>query len=424
MRRGRMAAGGTGLESGFTALVDRMTQAMPALGPKGIVIGPSHVVRWRHAHRQGILPGPFDSTHFIGEGGLPVWHRGSFDAVLEHHRPGRRVFFILPDFRFGNSVRTQKHVSCGQFYAGHSLIRPEFITPGNDALMYRHHVENLMIWRALFGNDLRIFDWTSLMTAVVHLEAGRYVEDGQYANPHYLQWRDVDCARTGAVPHRMRSLQPHLPRLRRLFIDRSLHPSPLGYLLLHHIAAGQGFAAALQQAEADFDGWIETLADLIEGTLGGGPPLRVTGASAWMDWAARLLTPAQSKRLATAGIALVPGAAPSQGDVVMTDTVGGPASDPGSVRWGAFARTVTAARHRSHAHLAVEGLDRHSEVERFRRDAGDWLSRMFAFGRDEALIDIGTDLAPTGMGFATTLLAIAVETRQRRSEASHDRRHP
>ncbi|OWU82263.1 hypothetical protein ATO6_22750 [Oceanicola sp. 22II-s10i] len=398
-----------------------MAQAMPVAGPEGIVIGPSHVVRWRHAHRHGILPGLFTTTHFVGEGGLPVWHRGSLDAVLQRHRPGLPIFFILPDFRFGNSIRAQAAVSCGRFYAGHSLIRHELITPGNDALMYRHHVENLMTWRAMFGTDLRLFDWTSLATAVVHLEEQRYLEQGQYANPHYLQWRDVDCARTGAVPHQMQNLQPQLPRLRRLFTDRSLHPSPLGFLLLHHIAAGNSFANGLKRAEDDVSDWIATLADLVEGAIGKAAPVRVTGTSVWMDWVGRVLSQDHLDRLAAAGLRLEPGGKPGAGDVIVTDEIGvtsGLKRASAVIRWGAFARTVTADRHKANRHLAVEGLEPQAEIERFQRGEGDWLSRMFALRREEALVDAGGDLAPTYMGFGTALLAIALEMRLLASAAA------
>lgn len=415
-----MAARGPGLKNGFVNLVNRMAEAMPSIGAEGIMTGPSHVVRWRHAHDRGILPGLFGTTHFIGEGGLPVWHRGSFNSVLQNHRTGMPIFFILPDFRFGNSVRTRQPVDCGRFYAGHSLIRPELITPGNDALMYRHHVENLMAWRSMFGSDLRLFDWTSLMTAVVHLEEGRYIEDGHYANPHYLQWRDVDCARTAAVPHQIPDLRAQLPRLRRLFIDRSLHPSPVGYLLLHHVAAGNSFANGLKRAEEDFAAWIDALAALIRKSLNGAAPVRVTGTSVWMNWAARLLLPRDLDRLSAAGLELAPGAAPRKGDMVVTDETRDVAAqdrDAALVRWGAFARAITAARHRANGHLAVEGLDRKAEIARFRGEEGDWLSRMFAFGRDEALVDAGSDLAPTYMGFAVTLLAIATEVQQRAAAA-------
>ena len=384
---------------------------LPRAPGAGMIVGPSHAVRWRHAIAHDVLPRPFETTHVIGEGGFPVWNRTIFGQIFARHRTGMPIFQILPDHRFGNSLYDQRGVVAGQFYNDHTHIRRELIRPEVDAVLYRHHVENLTIWRTVFGRDLAIFDWTQLMTASGHRAAGRHLDaDGRYGNRAYAEWVACDRPRLGARSWPEAMLTDGNDRLRRLVVDRSLHPSPTGFFLLHHMAVGAPFVDALSKAEELWDRWLAALARALAPALGGAPVV-LGGDSIWIATARQVLGSSGLSSLAEVGLHLVPGdMPPGARHAEVTDAVepgaqgDGSLSRPHVIRWGAFARNVVAARHPANAHLAVPGLDRLASGD---GPGPAWLADALTWATPETFVDAGADLSPTFAGIAQVALTVA-----------------
>lgn len=351
-----------------------------------------------------LLPAPFASTSSLGEGGFPVWNRTVFAQMVARHEVGQPIFLIVPDFRFGNSIASGPFVS-GQFYAGHTHIRKEAIRPRIDAIMYRHQVDCLAIWRSVFGRDLMIFEWTMLMNASTHHAEGRHMDEDGYVNPAYAAWVQSDRPRLAALSWPPGLLERENDRLRRLIVDRSQHPSAIGFMVQHGMMTGLDFAAALVRAEEIWAAWCAELVRIVAAQAG--PVVALSGSSIWLTTALRQMPQGVPAALAAAGVILPgqrvpPGAvhlhlsddpAPEFGD--------GSAERPRAVAWGAFARTIVARRHPDTAHLAVPDLAALRAC-----DPMDWLGRTLDAPRATAFVDAGADLAPTHEGIAHLLLGL------------------
>ncbi|WJR60592.1 hypothetical protein [Pseudomonas alloputida] len=94
-----------------------------------MIIGPSHVVRWKR------LRDFFEiDSEFHGVGGLPIWHE-SIKSCSRTNNP----FIMVGDFRFGNTY----HLTHNENDA--FIVKKEFINPEIDKLMYDKSIESLEI---------------------------------------------------------------------------------------------------------------------------------------------------------------------------------------------------------------------------------------------------------------------------------------
>lgn len=423
------------VDTSLTALTSLVEKELPRKPGAGIIVGPSHAVRWRHAITNGALPKPYDDPRIIGEGGFPVWNRSIFGQVFQRHETGMPIFLILPDFRFGNSIYENRSFALGQFYNHHSHVKKHLIRPEVDAVLYRQHVENLMTWRVVFGRDLSIFDWTQMMTASEHRWTGRYVDtDGHYANPLYAEWTAWDRLRLGAKTWPETLLIKENARMRRLIVDRALHPSAIGFFLLHHMVHGDPFVAALEKAEGLWKRWLRTLVVQLTPAFETLGTVAVSGESVWFNTALRLLGDEGVALLRNAGLFLpspeanprtwAPDLPPGTLHAQITDTIDisdygvGSAPRPYRVPWAVFARTVIAARHPNNAHLAVPNIERLRTITPNMQPGQIWLAHALRSGSPETLVDAGGDQAPTFIGMGVTLLLL-VEALVNRSTYTH-----
>lgn len=423
------------VDMSLKALTSLVEEVLPRKSGSGMIVGPSHAVRWCHAINNGALPRPYDDTRIIGEGGFPVWNRTIFGKIFQRHETGMPIFLILPDFRFGNSLYERRGFAVGQFYNNYTHVKKALIRSEVDAVLYRQHVESLMTWRAVFGRDLSIFDWTQMMTASEHRWTGRYVDaEGNYANHAYAEWTACDSFRLGAKAWPERLLIRENARMRRLIVDRSLHPSAIGFFLLHHILHGDAFVTALEKAEALWMQWLETLVSqlaLVLGTLGA---VAFSGNSIWFKTALRLLGEEGVALLREAGLFLPRPDADPRGwaldlprgalHVQITDSIDitdygvGSAPRPFRVSWAAFARTVVATRHPDNAHLAIPDIERLRTITPDMKLGQIWLAHALNSANPETFVDAGGDQAPSFVGMGAMLLSlvdIIVEEHSRHS---------
>jgi len=398
-------------------------EALPQGRGKSIITGPSHAARWRHAINNNILPSPYEDQKIIGEGGYPVWNHTVFSEIFRAHKVGEPIFLILPDFRFGNSLAEESRIVSGQFYAQYTHIKSKLICPEVDAKLYRHHVENLKIWRTVFGSDLTVFDWTTLMTASEHYWTDRHIDaDGRYENRNYAEWVFSDRAQIGALSWPVNLLKDENTRLRRLSVDRSLHPSGIGFFMLHYMFHGDSFLVALEKAENLWAQWVKTLVEMLAPMLAVTGPVLLTGDSAWFKVALRLLGPEDIVALNTAGLFFAKGASaigahqneqPAKTcQVKLTDSVTvsdygvGSAVRPLVFQWGCFARTIVSERHINNVHLAVPEIEKIAHAEPDAELGQIWLRERLDCESPDTFVDAGSDLAPTFSGLAMLLLTI------------------
>lgn len=395
--------------------IARLTQSYQEISPPvaghGILVGPSHVARWKHQHTQGAVAAPFEQTDFIGVGGYPVWHRDLFDQVVRAARPDSRIVFILPDFRFGNSVLRSTGAAPGTLCTGHARIDRDLITPVGDAIMYRAHAEALLLWRAAFGTRLHVIDWTGILTAGLHMASDRYQENGRYANPAYAQWAAIDSARLGVAAPDAEHIVAHLDWVNGLYVDRSLHPSAIGYQVLQRCAQGleAGLIESREAVVPAFGHWFNRLEAAIGAQLRG-RGVNLAGDSLALEFLRRSFTPAQLRSLGRAGLTLEPKAPAHAVSILVSDTLEPAKADLNGhdllVPWRLFARRHIAQRHKNNAALAPSP----ETLAALPQTARNWMARAEACAPAEQVLDGGDDGMPTLVGLMMLILSVIEST--------------
>lgn len=235
------------------------------------VVGPSHVPRWRHVIENVGYPGPVGEIVYVGDGGYPVWNRSMLETVSRRYKPGDRVFLIVSDFRFGNArLRAGPIERTAIFADGFTHVNRTLISLTNDLRMKSLALAALSEWRRVFGDDLLIFHWTLAMQAVQNRLDGRYVD--MKGNYHHPLWNvgefsifanDVEGIELFA--------EEDANRLKSLYIDRDLHPSPLGFLYMNEVLRTRNHVVSFSAA---FQVYREAFGRLFE-ALSAGPVRRV-----------------------------------------------------------------------------------------------------------------------------------------------------
>lgn len=272
----------------------------------GFCIGPSHAVRWRKHIRAHVVRCALPEDRIFGLGGAPIWSKTLFDQACIAIKHGARIGVIVGDFRFGNSVALQvPPVPRDEICDGHRAINRAAMTPAHDAEMFERGMTALHHWHHSFGDNVRYLLWDLFGRQVQDRLGGRHMQDGVYRHPVF-NYAEV----VAALPdHDIIDLAPLLrlpmPQAQRLFIDSSLHPSQIGYLLLNNLFFhGHGAAHAFRSAVAEVDEGLQALARRAVAAKGG--ELVLTGRSVWLDTLSRILGRNGVARLAEVGLTLLP----------------------------------------------------------------------------------------------------------------------
>lgn len=170
------------------------------------------------------------------------------ETVRNRYRPGDQVFLIVGDFRFGNARLRAGPIDHAHIFAdGFTHVDRSLISIKNDMRMKSLTLAALAEWRRVFGENLLIFHWTLAMLAVQSRLDGRYVDEER--GFHHPLWNigefeffanDVQGIELFA--------EQDVRRLKSLFVDRDLHPSPLGFLYMNEVIKTRNHEAAFSGA--------------------------------------------------------------------------------------------------------------------------------------------------------------------------------
>jgi hypothetical protein len=256
--------------------------------------------------QDGVVRCALPARRIFGRGGAPIWSKTLFDQACIATKDGARIGVIVGDFRFGNSIALQvPPVPRDEICDGHRAITRAALTPAHDAEMFERGMAALRLWHHSFGGKARYLFWDLFGRQVQDRISGRHMQDGVYHHPVF-NYAEV----VAALPDLdIIDLAPllHLPmhQLQRLFIDGSLHPSQIGYLLLNSLfCEGQDALSAYKAAVAEAEGALFDLAQRAAAAKGG--RLVLTGRSVWLDTLLRTLGRNGVLRLAKAGLILLP----------------------------------------------------------------------------------------------------------------------
>lgn len=404
-------------------------------GERLVIVGPSHVPRWKHlVLRCGWTP-PAPDTVFIGDGGHPVWEAGAFAqcrALVTD--PADRILLIVGDFRFGNRILAEpdRLAAAQPFAAGYTHVDRSLITPANDLRLKGLCLAALAAWKQQFGAQLRICHWTLAINTLRNRMAGRHLRpDGSY---HHPTWNLGEFELFGGdlLDHGV-FLAGDPAVYGRLFIDRDVHPSPLGYSYLGGLCRGLDHAAAFAAADA------EMASELTPPPID--RPVGIAGDSHAFEVLRKTASPALRAAWRERGLILLDDDTPPPDRVLFLSKadIADPASFLGELeaaarRFGPGVRVEPLAWESLTARLVAEraayreGADLACGPEQekmLQRTTVMGAESFLAAGRADSLIDHGVGGAPTIRGLQF-ILAIAANARQddriSRPMESHDLR--
>jgi hypothetical protein len=275
-----------------------------------LIVGPSHIVRWKNHRRHGLLDTPCDEGAFVGFGGAPIWSKRLFESAVSLAKPEQEILYMVPDFRFGNSVAVgMSELPAGAFLDGHSGIDSKALTLNNDRLMYQLCMKALPHWRNKFPNTIRFCFWDLLCRQIQDRLLKKHVSTKKYVHPVWNLKEIQDAYPTENVIDLTPLLGEPMHELNCLYIDSSSHPSQIGYktienCFIHKMDALSAYTKARNDVSSQI---IEASQRLI---LTNKPFKLLTGSSVWLDTLARYLGQKGIQTLIHAGICIKPSHTP------------------------------------------------------------------------------------------------------------------
>lgn len=277
----------------------------PESGAVGLVVGPSHVARWRWHVRDGVAPSPLDWTGFLGSGGAPVWDASLLQQSVDALKDSERIAVFVGDFRLGNRILLEEREPAGVLSDGYRGISRQAISPAFDNAMLERSLSGLRAWHAEFGDRAQYIAWSLVGRQIHDRLAGRHLTPRPYRHPAF-NYDDV----VASLPQlNFVDLSPllQLPmhEVSRLYIDGSSHPSQVGYLLLKGLlfdglGAREAYGRACSEVESEL---VSLASQLVEAAR---RPVVLTGRSVWLDTLSISLGARGTDLLARAGLLVAP----------------------------------------------------------------------------------------------------------------------
>ncbi|MCC9055310.1 class I SAM-dependent methyltransferase [Microbacterium sp. F2E] len=215
------------------------------------------------------------------------------------------MVIFIGDFGLGNSILLERDVPAAILVDGHTGITPGAMGDDQDRSMLERGPAGVREWHTEFGTRARYVLWSVFGRQISDRLAGRYTGQGRDRHPVFnyddiaMSLSDMDIVDLSPL------LRLPMHEVSRLFIDASIHPSQVGYLLLNGLVfEGLGALEAYDRAVATVDSELHRLAQGIVSTAGRSVVL--TGRSAWLDTFSRYMGAEGTRQLAEVGLLLAP----------------------------------------------------------------------------------------------------------------------
>lgn len=188
------------------------------------IVGPSHIVRWRYLFKNILNQLPRFDTYAVG--GLPIWDPELLSFIKDAEHNYDEIYVLVGDFRFGNSLFTQKDKR-------HLGIIKHNISNINDTILFEKSLNALDEISKI--PNVKLLFWDLYLREFINKKSGRYIDNGEYSHPLWNYKKIQDRYRDITIP--LSELDQL--NLEYLYIDSSLHPSILGYNFLFNIFTGE-----------------------------------------------------------------------------------------------------------------------------------------------------------------------------------------
>lgn len=271
--------------------------------PCDFIYGPSHIIRWKRMVNEEIFPLHINSSKMVGKGGLPIWSRWLNSELAS--RNNFKIGLFVGDFRFGNSIcgstKIDSYIFCDSFYA----IDRTKISENNDLILYRRSLAALdMINTSSDGNISFIF-WCLFCSEVTNRLSRKYFVNGKYKHPTW-NYSDLETLLPNLDIIDLKPLlRMAMHEVNRLFIDKSGHPSTIGFLFLDYVL-GHGYSVKDSYAFAvnSYESKIFQVAKDFQ--MKYHKPIIITGSSVWLKVMVNSLGSNGQKKLAKLGLIIAP----------------------------------------------------------------------------------------------------------------------
>ena len=152
---------------------------------------------------------------------------------------------------------------------------------------------------------MRFIFWCLFGRQVFDRLAGQHIIEGSYKHPVCSYAETVAHFPDADIVELAPLLQQPMHEVRRLFIDKSCHPSQIGYIFLNNaLCKGQEALPAYLDAVREVESDLIALAEEVATAMGG--PLLITGLSVWLDTLVGYMGQSGMARVAEAGLVLAP----------------------------------------------------------------------------------------------------------------------
>lgn len=187
---------------------------------KTLIIGPSHIMRWKHAIESNILP-KLENVELYGRGGNPIWSNYSEQAE-DRFDEFDEIIYIVGDFRFGNKSLSDPTLTKNQFG-----VSKELISHKNDLILYKKVIKKCNNLITKHNQKIKFLFWDLALREHQNKKNNRYITNGVYKHPI---WNLNEVERKfpkNTIPLSKLDVS-------NFYIDRSNHPSIQGYQYLYN----------------------------------------------------------------------------------------------------------------------------------------------------------------------------------------------
>ncbi len=208
---------------------------MLVLDEKVLLMGPSHVKRWMNEISQGGLS-PVKNIELYGGGGWPLFSKKMKKRALSVLSESDRIYFMVPDFRIGNSVLKDTKTLVKNFYseAKYKFIDKDLINAENDAFLYENGMRCLDWYVEEFGEKIKFIFWCTYMRERINIKQQKFLTSGKYLHP---TWNYE------VLSDRYKSNHVDLHYFNKCYADfilkdGTVHPNFKGYDLIEKLCRG------------------------------------------------------------------------------------------------------------------------------------------------------------------------------------------
>lgn len=199
------------------------------------IIGPSHTARLRWHVRDGVVKIPISFDRIFGYGGIPIWSLQLINTAISKTKDYENIALLVPDFRFGNSININNNKEEPDFIDGHTGIDPKAINADIDAALLIKSKNALRIWNDHFKSRIIYVFWCLFGRQVHDRLAGKHIKNGKYEHPTFNYNEIVKNFPSTQVVDLSLLLCKPMHEISRLYIDKSSHPSQVGYAFLNNV---------------------------------------------------------------------------------------------------------------------------------------------------------------------------------------------